>query len=62
MKNVVYRLFGLVAISFCVCLAQAEDVWTLVTDASTLQIGDKVVIVSSVDITTASPSIKYIFG
>lgn len=49
MKNVVYRLFGLVAISFCVCLAQAEDVWTLVTDASTLQIGDKVVIVSSVD-------------
>lgn len=49
MKNVVYRLFGLVAISFCVCLAQAEDVWTLVTDASTLQTGDKVVIVSSVD-------------
>ncbi len=49
MKHVVYRLFGLVAISFCVCLAQAEDVWTLVTDASTLQIGDKVVIVSSVD-------------
>lgn len=49
MKNVVYRLFGFVAISFCVCLAQAEDVWTLVTDASTLQIGDKVVIVSSVD-------------
>lgn len=49
MKNIVYRLFGLVAISFCVCLAQAEDVWTLVTDASTLQIGDKVVIVSSVD-------------
>lgn len=49
MKNVVYRLFGLVAISFCVCLAQAEGVWTLVTDASTLQIGDKVVIVSSVD-------------
>lgn len=49
MKNVVYRLFGFVAISFCVCLAQAEDVWTLVTDASTLQTGDKVVIVSSVD-------------
>ena len=49
MKHVVYRLFGLVAISFCVCLAQAEGVWTLVTDASTLQIGDKVVIVSSVD-------------
>lgn len=49
MKNVVYRLFGFVAISFCVCLAQAEGVWTLVTDASTLQIGDKVVIVSSVD-------------
>lgn len=49
MKNVVYRLFGFVTISFCVCLAQAEDVWTLVTDASTLQIGDKVVIVSSVD-------------
>lgn len=48
MKNVVYRLFGLVAISFCVCLAQAEDVWTLVTDASTLQTGDKVIIVSSV--------------
>lgn len=46
MKNVVYRLFGLVAISFCVCLAQAEDVWTLVTDASTLQTGDKVIIVS----------------
>lgn len=49
MKNVVYRLFEFVAISFCVCLAQAEDVWTLVTDASTLQTGDKVVIVSSVD-------------
>lgn len=48
MKNVVYRLFGFVAISFCVCLAQAEDVWTLVTDASTLQTGDKVIIVSSV--------------
>lgn len=48
MKNVVYRLFGLVAISFCVCLAQAEGVWTLVTDASTLQTGDKVIIVSSV--------------
>lgn len=46
MKNVVYRLFGLVAISFCVCLAQAEGVWTLVTDASTLQTGDKVIIVS----------------
>ena len=48
MKHVVYRLFGLVAISFCVCLAQAEGVWTLVTDASTLQTGDKVIIVSSV--------------
>lgn len=49
MRNIVYRLFGFIAISFCACLVQAEGVWTLVTDASTLQIGDKVVIVSSVD-------------
>lgn len=49
MRNIVFRLLGAVAISFYTCFSQAEGVWTLVTDISTLQIDDKIVIVSSVN-------------